>query len=101
MTGLQNDDSTHHSISSVFRNTSFNTRYWILHVTIALCLMFTACFHGDVQLVNDNNVNNIVEFCYKGEWRRICVSDKWDMVEANIVCSGYSNQSNVLDLKQS
>ncbi|XP_064397415.1 scavenger receptor cysteine-rich domain superfamily protein-like isoform X2 [Halichondria panicea] len=54
----------------------------------------TACFHGDIQLVNDNNVNNIVEFCYKGDWRRICVSDTWGNVEANIVCSqlGYSDQ---------
>ncbi len=58
-----------------------------------------ACFHGDVQLVNDNNVNNIVEFCYKGEWRRICVSTGWGNVEANIVCSqlGYSNQGATID----
>ncbi len=55
----------------------------------------TACFHGDVQLVNDGNIGNIVEFCYKGEWRRICRSAGWDTVEANIVCSqlGYNNQS--------
>ncbi len=61
--------------------------------------VYTACFHGDVQLVNDNNVSNIVEFCYKGEWRRICVSDKWDIVEANIVCSqlGYSDQGATID----
>ncbi|XP_064397372.1 scavenger receptor cysteine-rich domain superfamily protein-like isoform X2 [Halichondria panicea] len=68
-------------------------------ITVSLLLLGTqvstqACFHGDVQLVNDNNVNNIVEFCYKGEWRRICVSAGWGNVEANIVCSqlGYSNQ---------
>ena len=71
-----------------------------MHVTIALCLInVIACFHGDVQLVNDNNVNNIVEFCYKGKWRRICVSPGWDNVEANIVCSqlGYSDQGDTID----
>ena len=64
----------------------------VLHATIIIVYNVTACFHGDVQLVN---YHNIVEFCYKGKWRRICRSDDWDSVEANIVCSqlGYNNQS--------
>ena len=60
--------------------------------------VYTACFHGDVQLVNGDNINKIVEFCYKGEWRRICVSDTWSNVEANIVCSqlGYNDQGDTI-----
>ncbi|XP_064397379.1 scavenger receptor cysteine-rich type 1 protein M160-like isoform X1 [Halichondria panicea] len=68
-------------------------------ITVSLLFLGTqvltqACFHGDVQLVNGDNINKIVEFCYKGEWRRICVSDTWSNVEANIVCSqlGYNDQ---------
>ncbi|XP_064397420.1 uncharacterized protein LOC135344187 isoform X6 [Halichondria panicea] len=85
---------------TLFRCPCKDYKIMIQLITVSLLFLGTqACFHGDIQLVNDNNVNNIVEFCYKGDWRRICVSDTWGNVEANIVCSqlGYSDQANCAD----
>ena len=49
---------------------------------------FIACFHGDTRLtVPEGEVEeNVVQICYKGAWRFVCMNSDWGTLEANIVC---------------
>ena len=57
-------------------------KYCISHVHLIVC------FHGDVQLVTQasTEAENVVQFCYKGDWRFVCKNSDWDTQEANLVC---------------
>ena len=55
--------------------------------TTFLCIIFTACTHGTVRLVNGvSPLEGRVEVCVNGVWSTVC-DDGWCVDTASVVCA--------------
>ena len=61
-----------------------------------VCCHNTVCIDGDVRLVDGSSgAEGRVEFCYNGQWTRVCDWHSWNINDARVVCRqlGFPDQT--------
>ena len=63
------------------------------------------CTNGDVELIQgpaDTRIVGYVQYCFRGEWRRVCresgITSLWDVSEAAVACRqlGYRSTGEII-----